>query len=248
MYKITKEEITQAIKSGKIKDKKSLIAFVSSRELEDQLDLLKKITIRGEKGDKGDDGYTPVKGVDYFDGKDGKEGVQGPAGPKGESKTGERGPAGPQGEKGESIVGPAGPSGLDGKDGSPDTGEQIIEKINSVKKQKIKLSQIETFDKGITKDVLDRAISILDQRTSFLINKVSNLATVGVGGSAVYRNDGTISGTAITLTRSATTVLSLVINGQFIHEFTHTSGTDTITITSDEATGFNGNSYTVIFV
>jgi hypothetical protein len=247
MYKITKEEITQAIKSGKIKDKKSLIAFVSSRELEDQLDLLKKITIRGEKGDKGDDGYTPVKGVDYFDGKDGKEGVQGPAGPKGESKTGERGPAGPQGEKGESIVGPAGPSGLDGKDGSPDTGEQIIEKINGVK-DGLKKLKIEYPKKVITQDILDRAISILDQRTQFLINKVSNLATVGVGGSAVYRNDGTISGTTITMTRNATTVLSLVINGQFIHTFTHTSGTDTIEITSDEATGFNGNDYTVIFV
>jgi hypothetical protein len=129
-----------------------------------------------------------------------------------------------------------------------DTGEQIIEKINSVKKEKIKLSQIETFDKGITKDVLDRAISILDQRTQFLIHKVSNLADVGVGGSAVYRNDGTISGTTITMTREATTVLSLVINGQFIHTFTHTSGTNIITITADEAVGFNGNDYTVIFV
>lgn len=148
------------------------------------------------------------------------------------------------------LDGRDGKDGFDGKDGSPDTREDIVKKINKGKEkdQKIKLSQIETFDKGITKDVLDRAISILDQRTQFLINKVSNLATVGVGGSAVYRNDGTISGTTITMTRNATTVLSLVIQGQFLHTFTHTSGSNEITITSDEAVGFNGNDYTVIFV
>lgn len=200
-----------------------------------------------EKGDKGDTprlgidymtpaeveaikkAITPVKGKHYFDGapgKDGKDGING--------KDGRDGNDGINGLDG--ANGKDGRDGKDGKDGSPDTGEQILEKLN---KGKIKL---------ITQDILDRAISILDQRTQFLINKVSNLANVGVGGSAVYRNDGTISGTTITLTRNATTVLSLVVQGQFIHTFTHTSGGDTVEISSDEATGFNGNDYTVIFV
>ena len=64
---------------------------------------------RGELGDKGErgidgtDGYTPIKNIDYFDGKDGKAG---------ESTKGERGDM--------------------GKDGSPDTAEQIANKLNTL--------------------------------------------------------------------------------------------------------------------
>lgn len=244
----------QAIRAGKIKDRKSLEAFVSGKETEGALDTFKRFA----KSIKGDNGYTPKKGVDYFtqkeieafkdeitprknehyfDGKDGKNGKPG--------KDGRDGIDGKDGING--LDGKDGRDGSDGKDGSPDSGEQIIEKINSVK-DALKKLKIDIPKNLVTKDILDRAISILDQRTSFLINKVSNLANVGVGGSAVYRNDGTISGTTITLTRNATTVLSLVVQGQFIHTFTHTSGGDTVEISSDEATGFNGNDYTVIFV
>lgn len=61
---------------------------------------------------------TPVKGVDYFDGADGRDGKDG--------------------RDGESIVGPQGPRGLrglkgtDGKDGSPDTGDDIVRKIDGL--------------------------------------------------------------------------------------------------------------------
>ncbi|MCK9370979.1 hypothetical protein M0R04_13800 [Candidatus Dojkabacteria bacterium] len=51
--------------------------------------------------------------------------------------------------------------------------EQIVEKINTGKKDdlKIKLKQIEDSDKLSTQESVDRALSILDQRTKFLINK-----------------------------------------------------------------------------
>ena len=57
---------------------------------------------------------------------------------------------------------------------------EVIKEINLGKKSdlKIELSQIESFDKIHTKlsdDLINRAIGIVDQRTSFLINKVSNL-------------------------------------------------------------------------
>lgn len=75
-----------------------------------------------------------------------------------------------------------GTDGKDGKDGSPDTRLEIVEKINKGEKKDLKIEhkQIEGFDK-IEKGILDRAISILDQRTKFLINK-------GV------KHDGTLSG------------------------------------------------------
>lgn len=63
--------------------------------------------------------------------------------------------------------------GKDGKDGSPDNRLQIVEKINSGKKNDIRINieQIAEIEKLATVDNLNRAISILDQRTQFLINK-----------------------------------------------------------------------------
>jgi hypothetical protein len=51
--------------------------------------------------------------------------------------------------------------------------QKIVEKINTGKKDdvKIKTEQIEGIEKLTTKENLDRAVSILDQRTQFLINK-----------------------------------------------------------------------------
>lgn len=96
--------------------------------------------------------------------------------------------------------------GLAGKDGSPDTRVQIVEKINTGKKKdlKIEIGQIET-DK-LEKSISDRALSILDQRTKFLINKgvkhdatlsgegtdASPLTVIGGGGGGTW---GSITGT-----------------------------------------------------
>lgn len=55
-----------------------------------------------------------------------------------EIKDGAQGPKGDTGAQGESIIGPQGPSGdkgdtgANGKDGSPDTGVQIVDKINAL--------------------------------------------------------------------------------------------------------------------
>lgn len=78
------------------------------------------ITIKGEKGDTGEKGEQGDKGDT---GPQGKQGIQGAKGLKGDK--------GDKGEKGDDgIDGKDGKDGVAGKDGSPDTGEQIISKIN----------------------------------------------------------------------------------------------------------------------
>lgn len=77
------------------------------------------ITIKGDKGEKGDSG-------------DKGESIVGPQGSRGEKGDTVVGPKGDKGNDGESIIGPQGSQGKDGKDGSPDTGIQIVNKINEL--------------------------------------------------------------------------------------------------------------------
>lgn len=70
----------------------------------------------GEKGKKGDIGPTGPQG------ERGLTGLKGDTGEKGDT-----GATGPQGEKGE--------DGARGEDGSPDTAEQIVEKLNTLEAQ-----------------------------------------------------------------------------------------------------------------
>ena len=131
--------------------------------------MAKKITIKLPAEDL-------RKKLDIRDGVDGKDGLNGKDGAPG--KPGLKGIKGVDGKLG--PKGDAGKDGLNGKDGSPDTREQIVEKINKGKKKdtKIKKEQIEGLDdEKLSDDITNRAIGIVDQRTSFLINKLSNLKT-----------------------------------------------------------------------
>lgn len=88
--------------------------------------------VRGEKGDQGDEGIQGEVGPQGDVGPQGEigergpQGIQGLVGPKGDR--GPQGNMGPQGRTG--IQGLKGDNGLDGNDGSPDTPDQIIEKVN----------------------------------------------------------------------------------------------------------------------
>ena len=68
---------------------------------------------------------------------------------------------------------------------------QVVEKINSGKKEdlKIQLKQLEDFEKLTTKDVLNQAVSILDQRTQFLINKHSGGRWGNILGTITEQTD-----------------------------------------------------------
>jgi len=110
----------------------------------------------GEKGEKGDQGER------------GEQGLHGMKGDKGDK--GDRGEKGEKGDDGFGIDGKDGKDGVNGKDGSPDTPEEIVVKLNTLEKvldRKV-IKGLETF---VDQSNLDRAISILDQRTQFLLSK-----------------------------------------------------------------------------
>jgi len=84
-----------------------------------QLEGISLVTIKGDKGDKGDIGERGEKGDNGVDGQNGKDGKDG--------KNGRDGIDGVDGKNGVD-----GKDGKDGKDGSPDTGEEIVSKINEL--------------------------------------------------------------------------------------------------------------------
>ena len=86
-------------------------------ELEDKLeDLTSKPEIKGDKGEDGREGIDGKNGKDGQDGRDGKDGKDGKDGSDGLN----------------GLNGVDGKDGIDGKDGSPDTAEQIVDKINTL--------------------------------------------------------------------------------------------------------------------
>lgn len=78
-----------------------------------------------------------------------------------------------------------GPPGEPGKNGSPDKPIQVRDKLETLDgDERLDKKAIKGLEYIIDQPILDRAIGILDQRTSFLINKVSALEArpSGTGG------------------------------------------------------------------
>ena len=87
----------------------------------------------------------------------------------------------------------------DGLNGSPDTAEEIKIKLEGLKDDnRLDISAIKGTDIFSTKVNLDRAISILDQRTQFLINKQTNQSS-DLGGYVPTSRTLTINGTSYDL-------------------------------------------------
>lgn len=149
---------------------------------------------KGDTGNDGQDGRDGVDGKDGLDGRDGKDGLQGPVGPKGET-------------------GPAGPSGRDGIDGSPDTAEDIRNKLEL-------LSGEERLDSKYIKGIksYDEEIATLQNRTQ-LLNQIATTRSSGGGGvtdhgllTGLADNDHTQYVNAV----SDTSTVNLTLTGQSI--------------------------------
>lgn len=149
------------------------------KSIEVEIKGAKVVTLKGDKGDvgpKGDifaDGVVTIRGND---GKDGEQGITGAIGKQGaKGDTGPRGLQGDRGEQGEKgeigFSGKDGEKGKDGTDGSPDTAEQIIEKISPLKN---------ALDFRILKNIPD-----------FVMSKDIGHDQGGGGGSIIRYNDST---------------------------------------------------------
>lgn len=112
----------------------------------------------------GEDGYTPLKGIDYVDGEDGYTPV-----------------------KGKDYF-----DGMNGKDGSPDTPDQIIEKVNT-SSLIIKKERVEGLVDTIRIAVSNANSSALPVTTSFFNGlRGKNLVIVG---ATVYQQGDTVYAT-----------------------------------------------------
>lgn len=136
------------------------------------------------------------------------------------------------------------PAPVPGKDGSPDTPLQVFEKFMKALDEGAVLDtkRIKGADRFITQADLDRALTILDQRTSFLINRNNN---VGSSSSTIYNETFTTSGGAetFTLARTPTTIISVVVNSQSLNSTAGytSSGTGVTLVDSNTPSGLAVN-------
>lgn len=94
-------------------------------DIEEKIDL----AVKGDRGDDGDDGKDGVDGRDGSDGRDGRDGKDGLKGRDGK----------------DGVNGRDGVNGVNGKDGSPDTPEEVVEKVN-LSSTKIRRNKVEGLD------------------------------------------------------------------------------------------------------
>ena len=127
--------------------------------VEKEIETLKESigSIELQKGDKGDKGE---KGKDGKDGKNGKDGTNGKDG----------------------LNGRDGIDGLNGKDGSPDTPEQIIEKINTLENV-IELKTIKDFPKIEGTEDIKRQVDTIGNQVLRLLSKQQQSSGGGTWGS-----------------------------------------------------------------
>lgn len=188
-----------------------------------------KIDLSTLKGDKGEKGDKPIAGVDFVLPKDGKDGetpttkelekIIKPLIPKvKDGKDGRDGTDGKTPTKTElkELIQPLIPkvkNGTNGKDGSPDTPQEIAQKINTLKKE---------IDWKVLKNVPDMAskigggqdVAVYDEGSN-LTNILKQLHFVGAGVTATQLSDGVIvvtipggGGSANLVTESVTAVQS----------------------------------------
>ena len=211
MQELSPQQIKKLEKLAKVGD----IAIADElNALESKIEALEAIVpvLReardGEKGEKGDTGERGEKGDTGERGADGHDGVDG--------KDGKDGINGRDGKDGR--------DGVDGRDGKDGEMGVIDEATIAYLEDEVKKAKLDT-------DAFNRALGIVDQRTSFLINKVNNLPTAtATTGSGITRSVVVTTGDT-TLGADTDTDYVCVVNGAH-------------TVTMPTAVG-NTNQYTV---
>lgn len=196
--------------------------------------------VKGKDGINGENGMNGENGVDGKDGLNGRDGING--------KNGKDGRDGRDG-----IDGKDGIDGLDGLNGSPDTGEQIIDKINTNNSaKKILLSQIEggkNYDDEIATlqnrtQILNQLIGSRSGGVSKIIagsnitisptNGLGNVTINATGGGTGYTKEtptGTVNGSNTSFTVTATPVYVVSDGATYFENAGYTIAGLTITMT-----------------
>jgi hypothetical protein len=194
--------------------------------------------LRGDKGEKGDQGEQGVQGDQGIQGEQGIQGLNGKDGKKGEK--GNDGKDGLDGKDG--IDGVDGKQGKKGKDGSPDTSEQIIEKLSTVQKAWLKVSQII----GINDLLTETGNNFLQQAKAFVPRVLASLFDVNIpnplNGQALTYNSTTKKWEATTASGSGTvTTVSVASANGFAGTVANPSTTPAITVSTSVTGLLKGN-------
>ena len=189
MQELTKKQQRKLLRLARIESMGSIGIAQEISDLENEIDAITSIA-KGEKGDRGEKGDK------------GDKGNPGSKGDKGDR--GERGKDGREGRDGRDGI--DGLDGNDGRDGSPDTGKEIVDKINELETDdddlKIDASHIKNLPKSEvvnnylggsknnvqTNGVTLNGVDTINFGSGLTVVQVGNIITVtasGGGGSGV---------------------------------------------------------------
>jgi len=194
-------ELAQYLEAQSISDKlekvvEAISNIPTTEKMTMELPGVELVTVKGEQGEKGETGDRGEKGDK---GEKGDQGIQGERGASGYTPIkGVDYFDGAKGEQGEPGI------SLPGKDGSPDTGEQIVEKINALEiepDKQIDFSHIKGFKQEVQKQTVgfQRNTAWFDEST-LVVDNPSRIKVVGAGAQLSMDSEGalvlTISGGA----------------------------------------------------
>jgi hypothetical protein len=192
------DQAKQRVHIAKKKGQEWLDVVDTLDALADELNAVKKMEgPQGEQGEVGPEGPPGPQGEPGPTGPQGERGLQGEKGAKGDSIRGPQGNPGPQGKPGkQGERGLRGIPGDDGKDGSPDTPEQVRDKLATLKGDKrLDASAIKNFP------TLEKRVPVI---------------TFGGGGSSPVKD--IVAGTNVTVQHTD--------SGRYTISSTDTSGID----------------------
>lgn len=204
------------------------------QELENGLKILKEQMALLDKIEKGKDGYTPIKGKDYFDGKDADE-IQIIRNVLSKIRIPEDGKDADEKSiirKVLSII-PKPKDGEDGIDGSPDTPEQIVDKLNTLE-EKVEMNVVkglknyfDNFNKKLQSiksgqsskgggmgNVIHKTFSVGSSTTSSSLD-----SKVAADGNAIwiyYQGQFLVKGTHYTVSGSTITWLETFVDNTYV--------------------------------
>lgn len=195
-------ELAQYLEAQNISDKlEKVVEAISNIQTPEKVAMelpgVELVTVKGEQGEKGEDGKDGADGKDGIDGQNGKDGIDGKDG-----YTPIKGIDyfdGGKGEQGDPGI------SLPGKDGSPDSGLQIIQKINDTPTDSEELlidaSHIKNLPKEVSKHTVgfQRNVAWFDE-TTLVVDNPTRIKVVGAGAQLSMDSEGslvlTISGGA----------------------------------------------------